>query len=61
MQELLALGERIGNVNTGLSEEVIVNQLKTTTYLSRRAGINLEEDECSDKETDSCIICQVLC
>lgn len=57
-EELLALGERIGNVNTGLSEEVIANQLKTTTYLSRRAGINLEEDECPDKEIDSCIICQ---
>ncbi|EXC08477.1 hypothetical protein L484_009620 [Morus notabilis] len=57
-EELLALGERIGNVNTGLSEEIIVSQLKTTTYLSRGTNINLEETKVSDKESNSCIICQ---
>ncbi|GAV64031.1 zf-RING_2 domain-containing protein [Cephalotus follicularis] len=57
-EELLALGERIGNVNTGLSEEAIENQLKTRSYLSSPISINLEEAACSDDEPDSCIICQ---
>ncbi|KAK9269127.1 hypothetical protein L1049_000896 [Liquidambar formosana] len=54
-EELLALGERIGNVNTGLSEETIRSHLKTRTYVT---CINLEEAACVDRETDSCIICQ---
>lgn len=58
-QDLLALGERIGNVSTGLSEETITNQLKTKSYSSSATGINLEEEACDDQETDSCIICQV--
>jgi len=53
------LGERIGNVSTGLSEETITNQLKTKSYSSIATGINLEEEACDDQETDSCIICQV--
>ncbi|KDP36261.1 hypothetical protein JCGZ_09826 [Jatropha curcas] len=57
-EELLALGERIGNVNTGLSEEIIRNRLKTRTYLSSPMSINLEETACMDQEPDSCIICQ---
>ncbi|XP_038685173.1 probable E3 ubiquitin-protein ligase ZFP1 [Tripterygium wilfordii] len=51
-EELLALGDRIGNVRTGLSEELIIRQLKTRTYLSS-TSVNLEETE-----PDSCIICQ---
>ncbi|KAJ9182951.1 hypothetical protein P3X46_006881 [Hevea brasiliensis] len=57
-EELLALGERIGNVNTGLSEETIRSQLKTRKYLSSPMSINLEETACMDQESDSCIICQ---
>ena len=53
-QELLALGERIGNVGTGLSEETISSRLKTRTYM------NLEEAACADQEIDFCVICQVL-
>ncbi|TXG66828.1 hypothetical protein EZV62_008103 [Acer yangbiense] len=56
-EELLALGERIGNVNTGLSEESITSHLKTRTYLST-ANINLEEPASMDQDSDSCIICQ---
>ena len=33
-QELLALGESIGNVSTGLSEDMISNCLKEITYHS---------------------------
>ncbi|KAK7324551.1 hypothetical protein VNO77_28197 [Canavalia gladiata] len=58
-EDLLALGERIGNVSTGLSEESITTHLKTKTYLTRAdTAINLEETACDDQETDSCIICQ---
>ncbi|XP_050219034.1 probable E3 ubiquitin-protein ligase ZFP1 [Mercurialis annua] len=57
-EELLALGEQIGNVNTGLSEEFIRSQLKTRTYLSFPFSINLEETASMDQEPDSCIICQ---
>lgn len=57
-EDLLALGERIGNVSTGLSEETITTQLKTKTYLTPAAAINVEEAASDDQETDSCIICQ---
>lgn len=59
-QELLALGERIGNVNTGLPEEAITSKLKTRTYSTFAININLEEAAPIDQETDSCIICQVI-
>lgn len=58
-EELLALGERIGNVNTGLTEETITGLLKTVSYLSPRINLNLElEPDCSDTEPHCCIICQ---
>lgn len=57
-EELLALGERIGNVSTGLSEENVRSHMKTRTYLSMPACIDLEEEACVEEETDSCIICQ---
>ncbi|KAJ9153546.1 hypothetical protein P3X46_026973 [Hevea brasiliensis] len=57
-EELLALGERIGNVNTGLSEETIRSKLKTRKCLSSPMSINLEEAACADQESDACIICQ---
>lgn len=60
LQELLALGERIGNVNTGLSEETISSQLKTRRHLLPSISINLEEVPSLEKEAASCIICQVL-
>ncbi|XVE80060.1 hypothetical protein DITRI_Ditri14bG0109000 [Diplodiscus trichospermus] len=57
-EELLALGERIGNVNTGLSDEIILSKLKTRTYSTFATDINLEEMAPIDQEPDSCIICQ---
>lgn len=51
-QELLALGERIGDVCTGLSEETISSRLKQRTYIS----IKTEEP----KEAEPCCICRVL-
>ncbi|KHG03263.1 E3 ubiquitin ligase BIG BROTHER-related -like protein [Gossypium arboreum] len=56
--ELLALGERIGKVNTGLSEETIRSKLKTRTYSTFVTNINLEEVAPINQEPDSCIICQ---
>lgn len=55
-EELLALGERIGNVSTGLSENVISTCLKETIYSSSkfiskeaRCAICLEEYKKDDK------------
>lgn len=49
-EELLALGERIGDVCTGLSEETISSRLKQRTYIS----IKTEEPE----EAEPCCICR---
>ncbi|XP_040986558.1 probable E3 ubiquitin-protein ligase ZFP1 isoform X1 [Juglans microcarpa x Juglans regia] len=57
-EDLLALGEQIGNVSTGLSEETVTSQLRTKTYASSASVINLEEAASGDQEVDSCIICQ---
>ncbi|KAJ6423661.1 hypothetical protein OIU84_024604 [Salix udensis] len=56
-EELLALGDRIGNVNTGLSDATIRSQLKTRTCSSSPYSFNWEVS-CMDQEADSCIICQ---
>ncbi|XP_038703702.1 probable E3 ubiquitin-protein ligase RHG1A isoform X1 [Tripterygium wilfordii] len=48
-EELLALEERIGNVNTGLSEEIILNRLKQRKY-STSVG--------TQQETEPCCVCQ---
>ncbi|KAF8103814.1 hypothetical protein N665_0184s0009 [Sinapis alba] len=58
-EELLALSERIGTVNTGLLEEDVKNHLKTRTCFV----INLAEESSSspqtkDRETEPCTICQ---
>ncbi|KAG8502537.1 hypothetical protein CXB51_001126 [Gossypium anomalum] len=57
-EELLALGERIGNVNTGLSEEIIRRKLKTRSYSTFATNINLEEAAPVEQEPDFCTICQ---
>ncbi|KAJ0966449.1 hypothetical protein J5N97_027587 [Dioscorea zingiberensis] len=49
-EELLALEERIGNVSTGLGEEMIMKHLKTRVYL-------LIAPEASN-EVEPCCICQ---
>ncbi|CAN4075562.1 unnamed protein product [Withania somnifera] len=55
-EELLALGEQIGNVTTGLSDEIIVSRLKTRSFSS--VPCTLEIAACLDHETDFCVICQ---
>ncbi|XP_052178924.1 probable E3 ubiquitin-protein ligase ZFP1 isoform X2 [Diospyros lotus] len=57
-EELLALGERIGNVVTGLSEETILSHLKTRMHIPPATTLNLEEPASVDLETDFCAICQ---
>jgi len=55
-EELLALSERIGTVNTGLPEEDVKNHLKTRTC----SVVNLaaESPQTKDRETEPCTICQ---
>uniref|UniRef100_A0A5B6ZBV8 RING-type E3 ubiquitin transferase n=1 Tax=Davidia involucrata TaxID=16924 RepID=A0A5B6ZBV8_DAVIN len=45
-EELLALEERIGYVNTGLNEETILKHLKQRKYLSIATGAQLEVEPC---------------
>ncbi|KAL5081591.1 hypothetical protein RYX36_010012, partial [Vicia faba] len=58
LKELLQLGERIGSVSTGLSDETIALQLKTKYFSPSPIAINLEELPPEDEEANSCIICQ---
>jgi len=51
-QELLALEERIGNVNTGLSEEAVIKLLKQRKFSSWRLKASLDHEPCC--------ICQVF-
>ncbi|KAJ0242316.1 hypothetical protein HA466_0207970 [Hirschfeldia incana] len=51
-EELLALSERIGTVNTGLPEEDVKNHLKTRTC----SVTNLAQTK--DRESEPCTICQ---
>ncbi|XAR56506.1 hypothetical protein NMG60_11037024 [Bertholletia excelsa] len=57
-EELLALGERIGNVASGLSEETILTHLKTRIYISSSTPVNTKEAPCVDQESEFCVICQ---
>ncbi|KAH9310061.1 hypothetical protein KI387_037972 [Taxus chinensis] len=50
-EELLALGERIGNVSTGLTEESISKCLKIRTYSSSNKSF-------ADEASHTCSICQ---
>ncbi|KAK4398344.1 putative E3 ubiquitin-protein ligase ZFP1 [Sesamum angolense] len=58
-EELLALEEQIGSVGTGLSEEFIQNNLKTRTFTSSPASVNLEDPTCHDQQKiNFCVVCQ---
>ncbi|XP_024520868.1 E3 ubiquitin-protein ligase MBR2 [Selaginella moellendorffii] len=50
-EELLALGDRIGTVSTGLSEDTIVQQLKRTKYAAALARSSEDSDV-------KCCVCQ---
>jgi hypothetical protein len=54
-EELLELGEHIGNVGTGLSEESIINHLKRKTFITCS---NLENTSGEDQELEFCVVCQ---
>lgn len=51
-QELLALGERIGNVNTGLSEDLVFKRLKEKVYCSG--------DQNHDEQCTICLV-RIIC
>lgn len=53
-EELLALEERIGNVSTGVTSEVMAQKLKKTRYSSLDAVVARYSQECDIK----CSICQ---
>jgi hypothetical protein len=59
LQELLALEEQIGDVNTGLSKSHIVDKFRTSLYLPRMSSVP-DQSSKSSLESDACIICQVL-
>jgi E3 ubiquitin-protein ligase Arkadia len=50
-EELLALEERIGNVNTGLTEETILTRLKTRKCI-------IKSCETDETEVEPCCVCQ---
>lgn len=55
-EELLALGEQIGSVGSGLSDDFIVNHLKVRTFVASCS--HLEGAACVDQELNFCVICQ---
>ncbi|XP_049343673.1 probable E3 ubiquitin-protein ligase ZFP1 [Solanum verrucosum] len=57
-EELLALGERIGNVSIGLSEDIIVANLKTRIFLSTETRSPLENVASDQDQKTVCVICQ---
>lgn len=56
LQELVALEEQIGNVNSGFTESYIEENLKSSSYVP---DADCMPDQ-SSVEKDACIICQVF-
>ncbi|KAM0908508.1 hypothetical protein ACQ4PT_015423 [Festuca glaucescens] len=56
-EELLALEEHIGDVNTGLAKSHIVDKLKTSLYVPGTSCMSDQSSE-SSAENEACIICQ---
>lgn len=56
-EELLALGEQIGSVGTGLHQDFIQNNLKTRAFTSGYS-VNLEETPSVDEHVNFCVVCQ---
>ncbi|KAG8044661.1 hypothetical protein GUJ93_ZPchr0773g40573 [Zizania palustris] len=57
-EELLALEEQIGDVNTGLAKCHILDKLKTSIYVPGSSCVSDKSSE-SSLENDACIICQL--
>ncbi|KAL8147769.1 putative E3 ubiquitin-protein ligase ZFP1 [Apium graveolens] len=58
-EELLALGEQIGSVGSGLSEEFIIGHLKSRSSSLSRSCSNVEDTTSVDRELNLCVVCQV--
>ncbi|OAY85135.1 RING finger protein 44-like isoform X1 [Ananas comosus] len=58
-EELLALEEQIGDVNTGLTEEFILKNLRTSKYIPWLKPSLSDKESKSDRENEACVICQV--
>ncbi|KAL6845320.1 hypothetical protein ACP4OV_024815 [Aristida adscensionis] len=56
-EELLALEEQIGDVNTGLTKSHIVDKLRTSLYVPGMSSMSNQSSR-SSQENDACIICQ---
>ncbi|CAD6230413.1 unnamed protein product [Miscanthus lutarioriparius] len=56
-EELLALEEQIGDVNTGLTKSHIVDKLRTSLYVPGTSSMS-DQPSKSSLENDACIICQ---
>ncbi|CAO2835982.1 unnamed protein product [Amaranthus hypochondriacus] len=56
-EDLLALSEQIGTVNTGLCEDDITSHLKIRRFKFNAPTINLEDLPCTDQNNESCTIC----
>lgn len=57
-EELLALGEQIGSVGTGLSEDAITTNLKTRSFTLSATCLDLDVAASMNQEVDFCVICQ---
>ncbi|XP_071691919.1 probable E3 ubiquitin-protein ligase ZFP1 [Rutidosis leptorrhynchoides] len=57
-EELLALGEQIGSVGSGLSSDFVLEHLKTRVFAISKSSHAPEDASSADQETNSCVICQ---
>ncbi|KZV51946.1 hypothetical protein F511_08556 [Dorcoceras hygrometricum] len=57
-EELLALGEEIGSVGTGLHQDFILNNLKTRAFTSGHC-VKLEDAQLMEDPVNFCVICQI--
>ncbi|EHA8586224.1 putative E3 ubiquitin-protein ligase ZFP1 [Cocos nucifera] len=59
-EELLDLEENIGDVKTGLSEEFILKNLRTSMLVQQSTSLSLGSLSQDAFENGTCIVCQVL-
>lgn len=57
-EELLALGEHIGSVGSGLSEKIVTSHIKSRTFVISTSCLNQEKRAYADQELNFCVICQ---
>ncbi|KAJ0971639.1 hypothetical protein J5N97_019598 [Dioscorea zingiberensis] len=58
-EELLALEEQIGDVSTGLTEESILQNLKTCFHIASSRSSFSDSSSRSSPENETCTVCQV--